>query len=243
MVAAFLAGLLVLCLSPVSANDDSPRDRQTVVSGNTVNSVEGEGFDLNNKDIIPSGTQARPLGELELAIQEYLMYFNAYREAQQSTNPAEHEKSPQLLRAYRVAYAKALKMMRDDKLIHPMIPQNPLKLYMEKAKDAILGDPKARRRIYKEIRKAIKAALKDGKSADEIVSIIKEMIATANANWERGRQAGDNSNQDSDDGPSQNVVNSGPTPPNPPPPLSPPSGPPQSPGQPETNNLNEINNL
>lgn len=186
-MAAFLAGLFVFTLSPASAEEDYKSDRKMTVTDSTANSVAGEGFNLNNKDVTPPGTPERPLGELELAIQEYLMYFDAYRESQQSTDPGEHAKAPQLLRAYRNAYAKALKMMRDDKLIHPMIPQNPLKLYMEKAKDAILGEPKARRRVYKEIRKATKEALKAGKSADEIVSIIKDMIAKANDDWEQGR--------------------------------------------------------
>ena len=202
-MAVALAGLFVLSLSPVSAGDDYKSDRKTTVSDSTVNSVEGEGFSLSTKDATPSGVQARPLGELELAIQEYLMYFDAYREAQQSTNPDERGRAPQLLRAYRIAYARALKMMRDDKLIHPMIPQNPLKLYMEKAKDAILGDPKERRRIYKEIRKAIKEALKAGKSADEIVTIIKDMIAKANSKWEeeRASKATDKSDTNTDIGP------------------------------------------
>lgn len=188
----FLVGLFVFTLGAVSADDDDyKKDRKTSVSDNTMNSVQSEGFSLVSKDSTPAGVQARPLGELELAIQEYLMYFSAYRDAQQSTNASERSKAPQLLRSYRTAYAKALKMMRDDKLIHPMIPQNPLKFYMDTAKDAILGDPKARRRVYKEIREAIKKALKDGKSADDIIALIKAKIEAANLNWQQSSSGSD----------------------------------------------------
>ncbi len=211
-----LVGLFVFTLGAAAADDDYKGDRKTSVSDKTRNSVEGEGFSLTTKDATPSGVQIRPLGELELAIQEYLMYFSAFRDAQQSTNVGERAKAPQLLRSYRISYAKALKMMRDDKLIHPMIPQNPLKLYMDTAKDAILGDPKARRRVYKEVREAVKQALKDGKSADEIVSIIKDMIAKANTKWEEGSNDGSKPKTPGD-GPPKNPGSSGSTPPSPPP--------------------------
>lgn len=179
-----MVGLFVVSLGPVSAAQDFKNDRKKDVSPDTLNRLSAEGFDLNNKKSVPAGVQTRPLGELELAIQEYLMYFSAYRDAQQSVNPDERAKAPELLKSYRIAYAKALKMMRDDKLIHPMIPQNPLKFYMEKAKDAILGDPKARRRVYKEVRESVKKALKEGKSVDEIITIIKTKIEKANSDWQ-----------------------------------------------------------
>lgn len=218
--AVFLVGLFVFTLGPVAADDDYKDDRKRNVTSDTMNSVSNEGFSLTNKDAPPVGVQARPILELELAIQEYLMYFEAYREARQSSDRAERAKIPQLLRAYRTAYAKALKTLRDDKLVHPMIPQDPLKFYMDKAPGAISGDPKLRRRIYKEIRKAIKDALKDGKSADEIIAIIKEKIAQANANVGRGNDGGSTPGDGSK--PPQNPPPGNPPPPNPP--LNPPPG-------------------
>lgn len=179
-----MVGLFVFTLGAVSADDDYKSDRKMKVMDSTKDSVQSEGFSLTSKDSAPAGVKARPLGELELAIQEYLLYFDAYRQAQQSTVPAERAKAPQLLRTYRIAYAKALKMMRDDKLIHPMIPQNPLKFYMETAESALLGDPKKRKRFYDEIKKATKDALKKGKSAEEIVTIIKAKIDIVNLNWQ-----------------------------------------------------------
>ncbi|HOT26964.1 MAG TPA: hypothetical protein PLU72_02170 [Candidatus Ozemobacteraceae bacterium] len=183
--AVFLAGLFVFTLGAASAEDEYKTDRRTKVSDSTISSVQSEGFSLTSKDAAPTGAKARPLGELELAIQEYLLYFDAYRQAQQSTVPAERAKASQLLRTYRNAYAKALKMLRDDKLIHPMIPQNPLKLYMETAESALLGDPKKRKRFYDEVKKAAKDALKHGKNADEIVAIIKNKIEILNQNWQQ----------------------------------------------------------
>jgi len=178
--ASILAVICVLSWSLPAALaevSDTASNRPKEVSANTLSSVAAEGFNINDKAAVPSGVNIRSSLELEIAIQEYLMTFDAYREARQSTAPEARAKLPKLLKAYREAYAKAIKMMRDDKLIHPMIPQNPLKVYKEEYKAKHGEYPPLDKRDYKELRKAIKNAIKEGKSTDEILIMIRNRVA------------------------------------------------------------------
>ncbi|HNW35726.1 MAG TPA: hypothetical protein PKM25_12385 [Candidatus Ozemobacteraceae bacterium] len=170
----FFAGAFAFagCSAWAKGNTERRKEITPAVS----ESVKAEGFDIANKDAPPEGVKVRPLLDLELAINEYLVSFEAYREARQSTDLETRAKLPKLLKAYREAYSKAMKMMRDDKLTHPMIPSDPRKLYAAEYKKKNLKDADFKKGEYKAIKAAVKAAVKDGKSPEEIRALIKSML-------------------------------------------------------------------
>jgi hypothetical protein len=70
--------------------------------------------------------------EIEQAVMEYMLAFEAYQSARRSKNPEIRGKMVQYMKQYREAYARFLIMMREDKLYEPQKPKNPAGRYNRK---------------------------------------------------------------------------------------------------------------
>lgn len=108
-------------------------DKKKEISSNTVSRAADDGVSLSDKSNPPvANVQLDNVLELENAIQEYLLFFEAYLSAHRSTVSAIRAKSGDFLQFYRRSYAHALKLLLKHKVIHPLMPKDPAGWYGQK---------------------------------------------------------------------------------------------------------------
>lgn len=118
----------------------------------------------------------RPALEIEQAVMEYMLAYEAYQSARKSKDQATRGKMVEYMKQYREAYAKFLSMMRADKLYEPQKPKNPAGRYNLK-----LEKDKGYKRGWKntaanELRAEIKTMVQAGATPKEIKAKIVESL-------------------------------------------------------------------
>ncbi|HNX78148.1 MAG TPA: hypothetical protein PLM07_15260 [Candidatus Rifleibacterium sp.] len=114
----------------------------------------------------------RPALEIEQAVMEYMLAFEAYNSAKKSKDPAIRGKIVQLMKQYREAYARFLSMMHADKLYEPQKPQNPAGRYNKKLKKDKGNKRNWKPTAAKDLREKIKKLVESGASPKEIKEAI-----------------------------------------------------------------------
>lgn len=118
----------------------------------------------------------RPVLEIEQAVIEYMLAFEAYQSARKSKDPDTRSKMVEYMKQYREAYAKFLSMMRADKLYEPQKPKNPAGRYNKK-QERLKGYKRDwKNTAAKELRAEIKKMVQAGATPKEIRAKIKASL-------------------------------------------------------------------
>lgn len=118
----------------------------------------------------------RPALEIEQAVMEYMLAFEAYQSARKSKDPDTRAKMVQYMKQYREAYARFLSMMREDKLYEPQKPKNPAGRYNKKHESQKGYKRDWKKTAGKELRGKIKKMVEAGATPDEIKKKIRESL-------------------------------------------------------------------
>jgi len=158
----FLILALVLAMpgQPVLADDEAPEIESAV--------------EVNVDEI-----QLRPPLEIEQAVMEYMLAFEAYQSARKSTDPEVRGKMVQYMKQYREAYARFLDMMREDKLYEPQKPKNPAGRYNRKHEKQKGHKRQWASTAAKKTREKVKKLVESGASPEEIRVAIKASLPAA----------------------------------------------------------------
>lgn len=158
----FLILALVLAMpgQPVLADDEAPEIESAV--------------EVNVDEI-----QLRPPLEIEQAVMEYMLAFEAYQSARKSTDPEVRGKMVQYMKQYREAYARFLDMMREDKLYEPQKPKNPAGRYNRKHEKQKGHKRQWASTAAKKTREKVKKLVESGASPETIRTAIKESLPAA----------------------------------------------------------------
>jgi len=123
--------------------------------------------------------QLRDPLELERAVMEYMLAFEAYTTARKSKDPQVRSRLVKLMQEYRNSYARFLEMLREDKLYRPNKPKDPAGWYDEKHKKVKGYKRNWKKTDAKELRAEVKEMVKNGASPEEIKAFIKAKLPTA----------------------------------------------------------------
>jgi len=170
--------------------------------------------------------QLRDPLELERAVMEYMLAFEAYTTARKSKDPQVRSRLVKLMQEYRNAYARFLEMLREDKLYQPNKPKDPAGWYDEKHKKVKGYKRNWKKTDAKELRAEVKEMVKNGATPEEVKAFIQAQLPTAPMSVDPGLYT--TSTTTTTTAP---VPGAGPIPP-PPPPGAGPVPPPNSGGQP-----------
>ncbi len=121
----------------------------------------------------------RPALEIEQAVMEYMLAFEAYQSARKSKDPEVRGKMVQYMKQYREAYARFLSMMREDKLYEPQKPKNPAGRYNRKHEKEKGAKREWDNSSARETRAKIRKMVESGASPEEIRKTIKVSLPTA----------------------------------------------------------------
>ena len=121
----------------------------------------------------------RPALEIEQAVMEYMLAFEAYQSARRAKDPEVRGKMVQYMKQYREAYARFLSMMREDKLYEPQKPKNPAGRYNRKHEKEKGVKRQWDNSSARETRSKIRKMVESGASPEEIRSAIKVSLPTA----------------------------------------------------------------
>lgn len=155
-----LALILAMPGQPVLADDEAPEIESAV--------------EVNVDEI-----QLRPALEIEQAVMEYMLAFEAYQSARKSTDPEVRGKMVQYMKQYREAYARFLDMMREDKLYEPQKPKNPAGRYNRKHEKQKGHKRQWASTAAQKSREKVKKLVEAGASPDEIRVAIKASLPAA----------------------------------------------------------------
>ncbi len=155
-----LALLLPMTSQPALADDEAPEIESAV--------------EVNVDEI-----QLRPALEIEQAVMEYMLAFEAYQSARKSTDPEVRGKMVQYMKQYREAYARFLDMMREDKLYEPQKPKNPAGRYNRKHQKQKGHKRQWASTAAKKTREKVKKLVESGASPEAIRVAIKESLPAA----------------------------------------------------------------
>jgi hypothetical protein len=123
--------------------------------------------------------QLRDPLELERAVMQYMLAFEAYTEARRSKDPNVRGRLVKLMQEYRNSYARFLEMLREDKLYRPNKPKDPAGWYDEKHKKVKGYKRNWKKTDAKELRAEVKEMVKNGASPEEIKAFIQAKLPTA----------------------------------------------------------------
>jgi hypothetical protein len=132
-----------------------------VLIGMSCQTVMADPPDVSEVDEI----QLRDPLELEKAVMEYMLAFEAYRTARRSKDPNIRGNLVKLMQDYRNSYAKFLEMLRTDKLYKPGKPKDPAGWY-EKT------DAKA-------LRAQVKEMVRNGSTPSQVKAFIQGKLPVA----------------------------------------------------------------
>ena len=121
----------------------------------------------------------RPALEIEQAVMEYMLAFEAYQSSRKSTDPEVRGKMVQYMKQYREAYARFLDMMREDKLYEPQKPKNPAGRYNRKHEKQKGYKRQWASTAAKKTREKVKKLVESGASPETIRAAIKESLPVA----------------------------------------------------------------
>ncbi len=121
----------------------------------------------------------RPALEIEQAVMEYMLAFEAYQSARKSSDPEIRGKMVQYMKQYREAYARFLDMMREDKLYEPQKPKNPAGRYNRKYEKQKGSKRKWHPTAAEKTREKVKKMVEAGASPEAIKATIKESLPAA----------------------------------------------------------------
>jgi len=121
----------------------------------------------------------RPALEIEQAVMEYMLAFEAYQSARKSSDPEIRGKMVQYMKQYREAYARFLDMMREDKLYEPQKPKNPAGRYNRKYEKQKGSKRKWHPTAARQTREKVKKMVEAGASPEAIKATIKESLPAA----------------------------------------------------------------
>jgi len=160
----FLFLILALCLpmtsQPVMADDENPAIEKEV------------------KVYVDEIKLRSPL-EIEQAVMEYMLAFEAYQSARKSSDPEVRGKMVQYMKQYREAYARFLDMMREDNLYEPQKPKNPAGRYNRKHMKQKGSKRQWRATAARQTREKVKKMVEAGASPEAIKATIKESLPAA----------------------------------------------------------------
>lgn len=117
--------------------------------------------------------------EIEQAVMEYMLAFEAYQSARKSKDPETRGKMVQYMKQYREAYARFLNMMREDKLYEPQKPKNPAGRYNRKHQKDKGNKREWSSTAGKETRDKIRKMVESGASPEEIKKAIRVSLPKA----------------------------------------------------------------
>lgn len=143
--------------------------------GLTCQPVQADTPDVTEVDEI----QLRDPLELERAVMQYMLAFEAYTTARRSKDPKVRSRLVKLMQEYRNAYARFLEMLREDKLYRPNKPKDPAGWYDEKHKKIKGYKRDWKKTDAKEIRAEVKEMVKNGASPEDIKAFIEAKLPTA----------------------------------------------------------------
>ncbi|KAF1079445.1 MAG: hypothetical protein GQF41_4197 [Candidatus Rifleibacterium amylolyticum] len=180
--------------------------------GLTCQPVQADKPDVTEVDEI----QLRDPLELERAVMQYMLAFEAYTTARRSKDPKVRSRLVKLMQEYRNAYARFLEMLREDKLYRPNRPKDPAGWYDEKHKKTKGYKREWKKTDAKEIRAEVKEMVKNGASPEEIKAFIEAKLPTAPMSADPGLYSTTTAVTSSSS--SSSTTSAGPIPPPPPPP-------------------------
>jgi len=146
-----------------------------LIIGLTCQPVQADPPDVADVDEI----QLRDPLELERAVMQYMLAFEAYTTARRSKDPKIRERLVKLMQEYRNAYARFLEMLREDKLYVPNKPKDPAGWYDEKHKKIKGYKREWKKTDAKELRAEVKEMVKNGASPEEVKAFIEAKLPTA----------------------------------------------------------------
>lgn len=123
--------------------------------------------------------QLREPLELERAVMEYMLAFEAYTAARRSKDPQVRGRLVPLMREYRNSYARFLEMLREDKLYRPNRPKDPAGWYDKKHEKTKGYKRDWKKTDAKELRAQVKEMVKNGASPEEIKAFIRSQLPAA----------------------------------------------------------------
>lgn len=182
--------------------------------GLTCQPVQADKPDVTEVDEI----QLRDPLELERAVMQYMLAFEAYTTARRSKDPKVRSRLVKLMQEYRNAYARFLEMLREDKLYRPNKPKDPAGWYDEKHKKTKGYKREWKKTDAKEIRAEVKEMVKNGASPEEIKAFIEAKLPTAPMSVDPGLYTTSTTFPSSSS--STSTTSTGPIPPPPPPPVT-----------------------
>ena len=151
-----------------------------VLNGSPATAEDEENPALENAvKVDVDSIKLRPALEIEQAVMEYMLAFEAYSSAKKSKDPAIRGRIVQLMKQYREAYARFLSMMHEDKLYEPQKPKNPAGRYNKKHQKDKGNKRSWRATTAKETRDKIKKLVESGASAKEIKEAIHASLPQA----------------------------------------------------------------
>lgn len=153
------------------------------------------------------GIQLRPIEEIEQAVMEYLLAFEAYKTARKSEDDATRANMVRYMKQYREAYANFLSIMRQDRLFDPQKPKNPAGWYNKKHKKDKGVKKEWKTTAATDFRKLVKGMVEKGATPKEIKEKIKELaqqsscatIAGSSTGSAGGGDTGDDNDSDGKD--------------------------------------------
>jgi len=150
-------GILTMCFPALAEDEENPEMESQ---------VEIDVDSINLRDPI----------ELEQAVMEYMLAFEAYQSARKSSNPETRGKMVQYMKQYREAYARFLSMIRDDKLYEPQKPKNPAGRYNRKHAKQKGHKRQWRNTAAKATREKVKKLVEAGAEPEAIKKEIKASL-------------------------------------------------------------------
>ncbi len=128
---------LAVCVGVAPTVSAKPKE----ITEDTKAKAAKDGIDLQNKAAYDAQKVVlRDILELENAMQTYILSYEAYLEARQSSDKKVQERIPAYLKNYREAYANFLAEVREDRIDHPLLPKDHANLYKKKW-DAVKSEP------------------------------------------------------------------------------------------------------
>jgi len=146
-----------------------------VLIGMSCQTVMADPPDVSEVDEI----QLRDPLELEKAVMEYMLAFEAYRTARRSKDPNIRGNLVKLMQDYRNSYAKFLEMLRTDKLYKPGKPKDPAGWYDEKHKKTKGYKRQWKKTDAKALRAQVKEMVRNGSTPSQVKAFIQGKLPVA----------------------------------------------------------------